>query len=274
MRVSEFIPFAISLLKPLYGESEARELTHILVEEILLIKRAHLGMIEKEIDLAEELKLSNCLERLQQGEPLQYILGYTWFRNQVFLVNPTVLIPRPETEELIDWALRELPAKEVLRVLDIGTGSGAIAISIAKARPNWRVYGMDKSADAIQTAKANGKSLGAKVEWKHADVFSPSFRNWVIQEGIQVIVSNPPYIPEREKAEMHKNVLEYEPEMALFVPDSDPVLFYRKMLELPCKHWFFEIASSGYEAMLNLNPDFEFKKDMSGNLRLASLRLS
>lgn len=274
MSVSEFIPFAISLLKPLYGDSESKDLILLLVEEVLLIKRAHVGIIDKEIDLAEEMKLTSCLERLKEGEPLQYILGYTWFKNHVFLVNPSVLIPRPETEELVDWVLEQLPSGEQLSILDVGTGSGAIAISLAKARPNWRVFGLEKSNEALQTAKANAKAIGAKVDWKLADLFSPEIPSWIKQEGIQVIVSNPPYIPEREKAEMHKNVLEYEPEMALFVPDSDPVKFYRKMLELPCKSWFFEIAASGEEAMRQLHPNLILKNDMSGNLRFASLRLS
>ncbi|MFT3885306.1 MAG: peptide chain release factor N(5)-glutamine methyltransferase [Flavobacteriales bacterium] len=171
---------------------------------------------------SELLKVILPLKRLRKGEPLQYVLGSTDFHGLRIGVDRHVLIPRPETEELVDLAIRaqEAPPR---RILDIGTGSGCIALALKKAFPAAEVTGMDVSAEALRCASGNGKDLGLDVHWLQADILSPE----VALPAADLVISNPPYIPQAEEAAMHANVLEHEPHLALFVPDADPLLFYR-----------------------------------------------
>lgn len=165
------------------------------------------------------------LHRLANGEPLQYVMGAGFFLDRLFALNPTTLIPRPETEELV---LKIIPLiKADSKVLDVGTGSGCIAISLALAT-NAELSAWDVSAEAIQTAEANAKNLGARVEFAQQDLFT-----WTQTSGHwDLIVSNPPYVLEKEKEDMHAHVLDFEPHEALFVPDEDPLKFYVALADL------------------------------------------
>jgi release factor glutamine methyltransferase len=275
MLVSEFLPFAKNLLKHLYEPTEAHEIVCILIEEVLLIKKQHLSILAKEIDSAEEMKLSYCIEELQKGKPLQYVLGYAWFRKIVVDVNESVLIPRPETEELIDWLLEENQNLPELKILDIGTGSGCIAISIAKEKKNWNISAIDVSEDALELAQHNAKKNVCSIQFKKIDILSPEAEQFIKEQNFDIIISNPPYIPEIEKAEMHINVKDFEPSIALFVPNETPLLFYKRIIELSKGLIYFEIAASQSNALLELGEKMQrkiiVKNDISGNPRMAKV---
>jgi len=180
--------------------------------------------LKSRIDLSDSSAqaLDRALDRLAAGEPLQYVLGTAPFAGLEFHVDGRVLIPRPETAEMVELILRDYPGGS-LSLLDVGTGSGCIAISLSKRRPGWQVRACDISRDALQVAAANSQSLGTHVEFMCMDILNPDqeLRN------IDVIVSNPPYITLSERADMEHTVLDFEPELALFVPDTDPLRFYR-----------------------------------------------
>lgn len=275
MLVSEFLSFAKNLLKHIYEPAEAHEIVCILIEEILLIKKQHLSILDKEIDAAEEMKLSYCLEELQKGKPLQYVLGYAWFRKIVVDVNESVLIPRPETEELIDWLLEENRHVNELKILDIGTGSGCIAISIAKEKNNWDIHAIDVSEEALELAKHNAKKNVCNIQFKKLDILSQEAEMYLKEQNFDIIISNPPYIPEIEKQDMHTNVKDFEPSVALFVPNENPLLFYQRIIELFDGVIYFEIAASQSKALLDLSEKLkrkiQIKNDISGNPRMAKV---
>jgi release factor glutamine methyltransferase len=170
--------------------------------------------------------LNNVLKRLQSLEPMQQILGYTWFCDQKFLVTPDVLIPRPETEELVMYLREHLKGKEVRTALDIGTGSGCIALSLAHSMPKTKWFAWDVSTMALTVAQRNQKQFKQQVHWQRQDVLEP----WP-QENYDLIVSNPPYIPQEEQFSMDQNVVDYEPHLALFVPQEDPLKFYTEIIQ-------------------------------------------
>ena len=275
MLVSEFLSFAKNLLKHIYEPAEAHEIVCILIEEILLIKKQHLSILDKEIDAAEEMKLSYCLEELQKGKPLQYVLGYAWFRKIVVDVNESVLIPRPETEELIDWLLEENRHVNELKILDIGTGSGCIAISIAKEKNNWDIHAIDVSEEALEVAKHNAKKNVCNIQFKKLDILSQEAEVYLKEQNFDIIISNPPYIPEIEKQDMHTNVKDFEPSVALFVPNENPLLFYQRIIELFDGIIYFEIAASQSKALLDLSEklkrEIKIQMDISGNPRMAKV---
>jgi release factor glutamine methyltransferase len=275
MLVSEFLPFAKNLLKHIYEPAEAHEIVCILIEEILLIKKQHLSILDKEIDTAEEMKLSYCIEELQKGKPLQYVLGYAWFRKIVVDVNESVLIPRPETEELIDWLLEENQSKTDLKILDIGTGSGCIAISIAKEKANWQVSAIDISTDALEVAAHNIKKNVCHIELKQLNILEDDSIVYLKEKQFDIIICNPPYIPEIEKEDMHINVKNFEPSIALFVPNENPLLFYQRIMEIFDGCIYFEIAASQEKALNQLVDKLQrkiiIKNDISGNPRMAKV---
>ena len=176
-------------------------------------------------------RITAMVERLKQREPIQYITGETHFAGLSFHTNPSVLIPRPETEELVERIARRYAGNR-LRILDIGTGSGCIAVSLAHLLPASEVAGMDISAKALQTAGENAERNGVAVSFVQADVLSVEEAASRIPGSFDLFVSNPPYVKESEKKEMAENVLRYEPELALFVPDSEPFVFYRSIARL------------------------------------------
>ena len=196
-----------------------------------------------ELSAHDQTELEKIMQRLEKGEPVQYIIGVADFFGRQFHVEPGVLIPRPETEELCRWILasdkhgltrtvRESPHQSDAHILDIGTGSGCIAITLALELPDAQVTAWDISDDALRIAAGNAKSLGANVTFKHRDVLDSSL--FTLHSSLpkwDLIVSNPPYICEKEKSPMECNVLDHEPHLALFVPDDDPLLFYRAIAQ-------------------------------------------
>lgn len=169
-------------------------------------------------------QINKILDRLEKQEPIQYILGEAYFYGMDLRVTPDVLIPRPETEELVDLIVKENDASD-LRILDVGTGSGAIAIALARNLPFSVVSAIDISAEALKVAKQNAENLHAKIRFIHQDIFNFS----PPEDSYDIIVSNPPYIDESEKSGMETNVLDYEPHKALFVPDDNPLIFYKRI---------------------------------------------
>ena len=171
---------------------------------------------------SELLKVYMPLKRLRTGEPLQYVLGAVEFHGMRLHVGPSVLIPRPETEELVELVLAS--GKHRARIMDIGTGSGCIALALKRALPNTEVFGMDVSKAALAVARRNAGQLGLELNWVHEDILSETTR---LPHQLDLLVSNPPYVPLKDHAEMTTQVVDHEPHLALFVPDDDPLRFYR-----------------------------------------------
>ena len=225
----------VDALIPRVDEREARALAFIILEDAFGLSRTDI-YLGKDTSFSEDdtIRLRNILYRLQQGEPVQYVIGTAQFRNLTFRVTPDTLIPRPETEELVEWVASLLPSAAPCSVLDVGTGSGCIAISLAKQFPRAQVTAWDISEGALAVARQNAQTNGVTVDFRQKDVLK------VVNDAAMnapthiplYIVSNPPYICERERAEMEAHVLDYEPASALFVPDTDPLLFYRALARL------------------------------------------
>lgn len=215
-------------LLQVYPAGEARALYRLVMEERFGLSQTQL-LLGKDKDLSadEHKDLANIIDRLLQKEPVQYILGYADFCRHRFHVKPSVLIPRPETEELVRLVAERHPSP--VEMLDIGTGSGCIAISLALEGHHVTAY--DISPEALRIAQGNALDLGALVDFQQVDILhADTSRQW------DVIVSNPPYIRRSEASEMDANVLDYEPHTALFVPDEDPLLFYRTITQFAARH--------------------------------------
>lgn len=226
--MNKIVAYIRSRLQPYYTAEEVSALSRIVCCDLLgqAPTDYYLG---KDIVLSskKEQELEDILQRLSRFEPLQYIEGRTLFFGREFWVAPGVLIPRPETEELVELMLKEIPADA--RILDVGTGSGCIAISLAKELPDALVTAWDVSPEALSVARVNARKLQADVCFVECDVLACQ----VDEVGLyDVIVSNPPYVTEAEKADMEPNVLQWEPSLALFVPDDDPLRFYRRIAVL------------------------------------------
>ena len=257
-----------------YSSGEASALTRIIATELLgVAQMAYFLKDNITLTTEQEALLDNAIERLKKQEPIQYILGYSDFCGLRFKVTPATLIPRPETSELVEWIASEATGKE--SILDIGTGSGCIAVSLAHKVPQSTITAWDISNDALAVAAENSKANGQAVTFEQVDIlaYQPTC------EQFDIIVSNPPYIKENEKAEMHSNVLDWEPHTALFVPDSDPLLFYRTIAKKgltvlkPGGRLYFEInRSHGKETMEMLAAlgytGIELRKDFAENDRM------
>lgn len=223
-------------LVQIYDEGEAKAIARMVYEERfgLTLSDIYLGR-ETQLSAADQTELQFIAKRLLQGEPIQYVLGQADFCGRTFMVNEHVLIPRPETEELCQWEPLPLPSPkgEGAKILDIGTGSGCIAITLAAMYPQAQVYGWDISAEALEVARENAKRHNVHVSFEQVDILSipPLCMEGDRWEALSLIVSNPPYICNKERAAMAVNVLEYEPHTALFVPDDDPLLFYRAIAQ-------------------------------------------
>ena len=263
-------------LKRYYSDSEALALAKMLLVEVFGFSTLELyGGKDKEFSEKHRSVLTEMIRRLQKNEPIQYIIGIESFFGLIFEVNPNVLIPRPETQELVSWIIEDYQSDESIRILDIGTGSGCIPISLAKQLSKAEVESWDISEGALEVASRNCERNGVKVLLRQKDILKAA------PEGdlYDVIVSNPPYITNKEKTDMEANVLDWEPSLALFVPDEDPLLFYRKIAQLGCDmlkeggSLYFEINRAyGEETVLMLKElgyaQIELKKDSWGNDRM------
>lgn len=263
-------------LEPLYGNGEARAITDYVLDVCFGLSKADIlcGAVE-EMTAEKTAELNKIFGHLTEGEPVQYVLGRAEFCGRWFSVRPGVLIPRPETEELCAWITADSKASASPKVLDIGTGSGCIAITLQLDMPESKVTAWDISADALDVARENAQQLGANVNFVKLDALNAK------PEGEwDVIVSNPPYICEKEKKDMAVNVLEHEPHTALFVPDADPLLFYRAITRLAV-----QTLSKGGRLYFEINPiyaddtcrmmraegmtEVELRSDMYGKQRMA-----
>lgn len=215
-------------LERIYDASEAAAIAHEVLEYITGLGKLQRISAKDEQLTMEQLELfNNARSRLMTGEPLQYVTGIQWFMGKPFQVNKHVLIPRPETEELVQWIADEHKTKTGISILDIGTGSGCIPISLKLKLSHALVTSCDISTDALTIAQSNARKLEADVQFVELDFLHET--QWAHLKKFDVIVSNPPYIPKSEEASLDKNVRDFEPGMALFVPDNDALLFYRKI---------------------------------------------
>lgn len=222
------INYIISELRGFYPEEELRELAYWIIEETTGMTRTQILTADKGTKNIPNIEI--ILQKLRTHEPIQYIFGHTEWMGLDLCVTPATLIPRPETAELVEWVLSVCDTHQPLRVLDIGTGSGCIAIALKKAAPKWQVMGIDISEEALAVAKENATRNKVEVNWLQADILSPIAHCPL--PIADIIVSNPPYICNSEKKDMDARVLDYEPHSALFVPDTDPLLFYRQIARL------------------------------------------
>lgn len=275
-------------LSSIHEAQEVKSLTWLSINSVCKLERAkYLSMRDDELAQTDLDKLLEILEQLKNGSPLQYILGETDFYDLKFKVNPSVLIPRPETEELVDWTLitiREMKGEtEVLKIVDIGTGSGCIPISIKKYIPLADITAIDISENALDTAKLNAELNKTELNFIKDNILTPTNQE-LVNTQYDVIISNPPYITESEKSKMHQNVLNYEPHNALFVPDNESLKFYNAISDFAINHLkktgflFLEINENfGKETIsLLLKKGFkttELRQDMYGKDRMIKASL-
>lgn len=266
----------IEKLTPLYDVLEVESFFYIVLEDFHQMKRIDLALqpdftfTDQEVD-----KWNQVLEKLEKEIPIQYILGTAHFYGLEFEVNENTLIPRPETEELVEWIVKKNKFKGKIKILDIGTGSGCIAISLAKNLPDAEVFAVDVSEKALETAKRNALRNDVAVVFIVKNILKAEN----LEHDFDIIVSNPPYVRNLEKEEIKKNVLDYEPHLALFVEDDDALLFYRKISELAQNNLkengelYFEINQYLGPEMIDLLEVKNFKeiklrKDIYGNDRM------
>lgn len=292
MTIKHYRDQFIQELTPLYDAGEAESFFYLILEAKHQLKRVDLALQPDLVFSKAELETWNLiLEQLKKEIPVQYLLGTTHFYGLEFEVNSNVLIPRPETEELVDWIIqsRNFGTKfnpEVsgqsskIKILDIGTGSGCIAISLAKNLPNAEVFALDVSDKALATAQKNAELNQVTIQFIHQSILETED----LGQQFDLIVSNPPYVRHLEKQEIKKNVLDNEPHLALFVDDNDALVFYRKIAQLvqknlnPQGQLYFEINQYLGQEMLDLLQKMGFKdtvlrKDIYGNDRMIQCRI-
>ncbi len=276
MNLKDYKTQFINALFTVVEEEEANSFFYIALDELMHMRRVDLVLQEVILSAEQLAQWQGVLEQLLTEKPIQYVFCKAYFYGLEFSVNEHTLIPRPETEELVEWIIhtvKQQPLKQ-WRILDIGTGSGCIPVTLAKNISNAVVTSMDVSEKALEVAKRNADHNGVSVRFLHQDVLTT-----VSIEEYDLIVSNPPYVRHLEKIEIQKNVLGYEPHLALFVDDSNPLLFYRKITELadaflaPGGHLFFEINQYLANETLALFENTrlkttELRKDMRGNDRM------
>lgn len=263
-------------LADLYPKSEMQGFIRIIFEYVCGFDYTGLLLHKNEkLNVAHRKEIEKIVTRLKQFEPIQYILGETEFFGLKLKVKPGVLIPRPETEELVEWMTETTwPANP--KILDVGTGSGCIALALKNKLPHAEISAVDFSEEALQTANENAALNDLDVEFIHSDILQWTKTNWPLFDGI---VSNPPYVRELEKKEMQANVLKYEPETALFVPDDDPLIFYHQIGHFAQRYLktkgklFFEINETMGEQIVHFLEhkgfkNVELEKDLHGKNRM------
>lgn len=279
MILKEYKLHIINELESIFDLQEIESFFYIITEFLHQKKRIDLALEPNfSINENEVEKWNAIIAQLKQEKPIQYILGETEFYGLRFLVNENTLIPRPETEELVDLIINRQKAKvksKKLKILDVGTGSGCIAISLVKNLPEAKIFALDVSEKALETAKKNAEINKVEVEFLHQSILETED----LKQQFDIIVSNPPYVRNLEKEEIKKNVLEYEPHLALFVEDNDPLIFYRKIAQLAQKNLsengklYFEINQYLGKETVDLLESLSFQnieliKDVYGNDRM------
>ncbi|MEN8776360.1 MAG: peptide chain release factor N(5)-glutamine methyltransferase [Polaribacter sp.] len=300
MTLKKFKLYFSDKLSEIYPQTEIDSFFFILIEELLGLQRID-TVLKPDFIIENEIlnNLKNIISRLKKEEPIQYILGKTAFYGLPFLVNKNTLIPRPETEELVEWILKEIQElrikiqKESLSILDIGTGTGCIPISLAKNLKNETISAIDVSSNALKIAKQNASLNNVTIDFFELDILQAENLNKLSVSAqskthsnnkYDIIVSNPPYVRELEKVEIKNNVLNNEPHLALFVDNENPLIFYKKIADLAKSHLtkngllFFEInqyLSNETVTMLKEKEftNIELKKDLFGNDRMIQARL-
>ncbi|MDI9311679.1 MAG: peptide chain release factor N(5)-glutamine methyltransferase [Limnohabitans sp.] len=284
MTLKEYKIKFTNTLAPIYDEKEIESFFYILLESFHKLKRIDFALNPNlELNSEEISRWETSLKELEKEKPVQYILGETEFFGLPFFVNENTLIPRPETEELVSWILQSSKFRiqnSKLRILDIGTGTGCIAISLAKNLPEAEVFALDVSEKAIEVAKKNATINNVNITFLHQSILETED----LEQQFDIIVSNPPYVRNLEKEEIKKNVLDYEPHLALFVEDTDALLFYRRITQLAKKNLtasgelYFEINQYlGNEMTLLLEnlgfKNIELRKDIYENDRMTRATL-
>jgi len=268
----------------IYPSEEIQNIAYLLLEETLSISRTELlANFHGDFDESLSHKIMKGVSELKNEKPIQYVLGKSNFYDCTILLTPVILIPRPETEELVHWILEDTAGKNVT-IMDIGTGSGCIAISLARNLGSATVFAIDNSHLALETAKKSALKNKVQVSFFHHDLFSSTDTRDLPMANI--IVSNPPYVMESEKKEMRRNVLDFEPHESLFVPDADPLLFYRVILKLAETNLirregliYFEINERMGSKLKDLLEEFNFtdielRKDMHGKDRMIKAKFT
>ena len=286
LTISDAIQDFVQNLTPQYGEGEARSIARLVFEDYFNLK----SMSENDEMLFQSFlkeDYESIKAQILRGVPVQYVLGFAWFYGIKFKVNNSVLIPRPETEELVEWVLETINAlknvENPLKIIDIGTGSGCIPITLKIKNPSIEVSAVDISESALITASRNAARHNVQVDFKRIDILNEN--DWIPLSHFDIIISNPPYIPHAEKALMEDNVLSHEPHLALFVEDDNPLVFYEKIADFAIKHGSFPLKTdvqrllffecnefNAHEVVSMLHEkgfaNIELKKDMSGKDRM------
>ena len=278
MTIEDANRLLISSLVGLYDEREVASISSLVMERLTGMPKSLRVTHKTDTFLIRQDELfQSYLSDLMNHRPVQYVLREAWFGPMPFYVDENVLIPRPETEELVDWLLNDSYSKHSgLTILDIGTGSGCIPVYIKKKRKDFNVMALDISEAALQIAKKNGKVHDTAIEFILCDIRDPG--QWEKLEPVDLIISNPPYIPEKQKQLLEKHVKDFEPSLALFVPDMDPIIFYKTI-----GHFAIQRLKPGGMIFLEIHHDFakdiiewyerngfslELRKDLSGNNRM------
>ncbi len=268
-------------LSHLYDALEMNSMVNILIEEVTGWDALHQNLHKNDaLDTLQTDQLNHYVDQLLTGKPLQYIIGKAWFMGKSYYVNEAVLIPRPETEELVEWIIEYAQIiNKPLNIVDIGTGSGCIPISLKLAIPNAHLTAIDISKEALAIAQKNAASQHVTIEWMEKDILHTK----QLKEQYDIIISNPPYIPLREKVNMQSQVTDHEPAIALFVPDQYPLIFYSKIAHIgksalkPNGQLFFEIHYDQGEAIMTLLNEMgyhaELRQDIYGKDRMVRASL-
>lgn len=299
MKLFEAEQYLKDQLKEIYDEQDAGNIADLAIEHITgLSKTQRVSKKQEELSALQSEQLQKDLQKLQLHEPIQYIMNKAWFYGMELYVDENVLIPRPETEELAHWIINDVKAsgKDVfirrsmeadettqLKILDVGTGSGCIALALKKTMPKAEVWGCDVSEEALNVARRNGSSLNIRIDFQGVDFLNEAQQK--LLPAVDIIVSNPPYIPLKDKDQMHANVADHEPHTALFVPNNDPLIFYRALAEFGKKRLYddgsiyMEIHEEIGNGVVNLFKEngysnVELRKDMQGKNRMVKASLN
>jgi release factor glutamine methyltransferase len=292
MKIGEAEAWLREQLKPTIEEGEAAAMAALVLEALTGYDRVQRSLHkDAPLNVHQLHHLTEYAQRLSLHEPLQYIIGHCWFHGLKLAVTPDVLIPRPETEELVAWVISDMKEKGLpvfekgpleadatrqLKIIDVGTGSGCIALALKAAMPKAEVWGCDNSDAALNVARRNGSDLDIRVDFQGVDILSEAQQHAL--PSVDIIVSNPPYIPATQKEKMDLNVVLHEPHAALFVPDADALLFYKAILQFTSVRLYtggsvylethHDLAHAVADLFKNAGFDVVVKKDISGNDRI------